>query len=193
MVRRLSGRIVIATHNKGKLAEFRDLLAPYGLEVTSAGELGLDEPEETGATFEENARIKAVAACEATGLPALSDDSGLCVDALGGKYITAEDVNTSVADLEILRRATKYVTGLEPKDGGSGNPSPYTAYGVYLGVRATHRLTHCAWFTSEEGLNAHTDHEITTSCIGSRPITLWPVVFAPLIELELAYHRHRRP
>ncbi len=61
---------------------------------------------------------------------------GRFVDSLGGKYITAEDVNTSVADLEILRRATKYVTGLEPKDGGSGNPSPYTAYGVYLGVRA---------------------------------------------------------
>ncbi|MCB1462005.1 MAG: RdgB/HAM1 family non-canonical purine NTP pyrophosphatase [Nitratireductor sp.] len=78
-------KLVIATHNSGKLAEFRDLLSPYGLEVTSAGELGLDEPEETGATFEENARIKAVAACEATGLPALSDDSGLCVDALGGQ------------------------------------------------------------------------------------------------------------
>jgi leucine dehydrogenase len=61
---------------------------------------------------------------------------GRLVDALGGKYITAEDVNTSVHDLEIIRRATKYVSGLERKDGGSGNPSPYTAYGVYLGVRA---------------------------------------------------------
>ncbi|MBM4061625.1 MAG: Glu/Leu/Phe/Val dehydrogenase [Planctomycetes bacterium] len=61
---------------------------------------------------------------------------GRFVDALGGKYITAEDVNTSVADLEIVRRATKHVVGLERKDGGSGNPSPYTAYGVFLGLRA---------------------------------------------------------
>ncbi len=61
---------------------------------------------------------------------------GRLVDSLNGKYITAEDVNTSVQDLEIIRRATKHVTGLERKDGGSGNPSPYTAYGVYLGIRA---------------------------------------------------------
>ncbi len=61
---------------------------------------------------------------------------GRLVDSLGGKYITAEDVNTSVQDLEIIRRATKHVTGLERKDGGSGNPSPYTAYGVFLGIRA---------------------------------------------------------
>jgi leucine dehydrogenase len=61
---------------------------------------------------------------------------GRFVDALGGRYITAEDVNTSIEDLEILRRATKWVTGLSRKDGGSGNPSPYTAYGVFLGIRA---------------------------------------------------------
>jgi leucine dehydrogenase len=61
---------------------------------------------------------------------------GRFVDSLKGKYITAEDANTSVQDLEIIRRATKYVTGLEKKDGGSGNPSPYTAYGVFLGIRA---------------------------------------------------------
>jgi leucine dehydrogenase len=61
---------------------------------------------------------------------------GRFIDALGGRYITAEDVNTSVEDLEILRRATKCVTGLSRKDGGSGNPSPYTAYGVFLGIRA---------------------------------------------------------
>ena len=61
---------------------------------------------------------------------------GRLVESLGGKYITAEDVNTSVGDLEIIRRVTRHVTGLERKDGGSGNPSPYTAYGVYLGVRA---------------------------------------------------------
>ena len=61
---------------------------------------------------------------------------GRFIDSLGGKYITAEDVNTSIHDLEIIRRATKHVTGLERKDGGSGNPSPYTAYGVFLGIRA---------------------------------------------------------
>ena len=61
---------------------------------------------------------------------------GRFIDSLGGKYITAEDVNTTIHDLEIIRRATKHVTGLERKDGGSGNPSPYTAYGVFLGLRA---------------------------------------------------------
>jgi len=78
-------RLLIATHNKGKLQEFRELFEPYGLEIVSAGELGLPEPEETGTTFVENARIKAHAAADASGLLALSDDSGLCVDALGGK------------------------------------------------------------------------------------------------------------
>ncbi|GAB4070111.1 RdgB/HAM1 family non-canonical purine NTP pyrophosphatase [Ancylobacter sonchi] len=82
--RRLVGRVVIATHNPGKLIEMRGLMEPYGVELVSAGDLGLPEPEETGLTFEENARIKARAACEATGLPAFADDSGLCVEALGG-------------------------------------------------------------------------------------------------------------
>ena len=77
-------RLVIATHNAGKLREFKELLAPFDLDLVSAGELGLPEPEETGTTFIENARIKAHAAAEATGLIALADDSGLCVDALGG-------------------------------------------------------------------------------------------------------------
>ena len=77
-------RLVIATHNAGKLQEFRDLLRPFGVAVLSAGELGLPEPEETGSTFVENAEIKAAAAARAAGLPALADDSGLCVDALDG-------------------------------------------------------------------------------------------------------------
>lgn len=85
MARRLAGRVVIATHNPGKLREMRELLAPYGVEVVSAGELGLPEPEETGATFAENARIKAEAAARAAKLPAFADDSGLAVDALGGQ------------------------------------------------------------------------------------------------------------
>jgi len=82
--RRLAGRIVIATHNPGKLAEMRALLAPYGVEAVSAGELGLPEPCETGKSFGENARIKAKAACLAAGLPAFADDSGLAVSALDG-------------------------------------------------------------------------------------------------------------
>ncbi len=82
--RRLTGRVVIATHNAGKLEEMRGLLAPYGIECVSAGDLNLPEPEETGLTFAENARIKAISATTATGLPAFADDSGLCVDALGG-------------------------------------------------------------------------------------------------------------
>lgn len=84
MSRRLTGKVVIATHNAGKLAEMRELLAPFGIEAVSAGELGLAEPDETGTMFAENAAIKAKAAADATGLPAFADDSGLCVDALDG-------------------------------------------------------------------------------------------------------------
>jgi XTP/dITP diphosphohydrolase len=82
--RRLSGRLVAATHNNGKLRELRELLAPYAVDLVSAGALGLAEPEETGTTFVDNAALKAVAAARAAGLPALADDSGLCVEALGG-------------------------------------------------------------------------------------------------------------
>ena len=82
--RRITGRLVIATHNPGKLREMRELLAPYGVDAVAAAELGLGEPEETGASFGENARIKAVAAAMAARLPAFADDSGLVVDALGG-------------------------------------------------------------------------------------------------------------
>jgi len=83
--RRLTGALVIATHNPGKLTEMRDLLAPFGITAQSAGELDLAEPDETGTTFAENARIKAVAAAKTTGRPAFADDSGLVVDALGGE------------------------------------------------------------------------------------------------------------
>ena len=82
--RQISGKLVIATHNPGKLAEMRELLAPHGVEAISAGALGLDEPEETGVTFRANALIKAVAATKAAQLPAFADDSGLAVDALDG-------------------------------------------------------------------------------------------------------------
>ena len=78
------GRLAIATHNPGKLIEIAELLRPYGVETIGAAALGLPEPEETGATFEANARLKAVAAASVSGLPALADDSGLAVAALGG-------------------------------------------------------------------------------------------------------------
>jgi XTP/dITP diphosphohydrolase len=77
-----SGKLVIASHNAGKVREIRDLLQPFGIESVSASQLGLAEPKETGTTFAENASLKAHAAAVASGLPALSDDSGLCVSAL---------------------------------------------------------------------------------------------------------------
>jgi XTP/dITP diphosphohydrolase len=77
--------LLIATHNAGKLSELRELCTPLGLVLVSAGELGLPEPEETGTTFVENARIKAHAAAKAANMIALADDSGMCVDALGGE------------------------------------------------------------------------------------------------------------
>ena len=77
-------RLVIASHNEGKVREIADLLVPYGIDVVSAGRLELPEPEETGASFAENAALKAMAAARASGLPALADDSGLEVAALGG-------------------------------------------------------------------------------------------------------------
>ena len=83
--RHLRGRLVIATHNPGKLAEMRELLAPYGIDATSAGELGLAEPDETGMSFRDNAHIKAEAAAQAAGLPAFADDSGLVVATLDGE------------------------------------------------------------------------------------------------------------
>ena len=79
------GALVIATHNKGKLAEIADLLRPFRVEILSAGALGLDEPEETGTTFEANASLKASLAADMSQLPALADDSGLVVRALDGE------------------------------------------------------------------------------------------------------------
>lgn len=84
MLPRLEGKLVVATHNAGKLAEMRDLLAPYSVVALAAAELGLPEPEETGASFISNAVIKARAAADSAKIPALADDSGLCVAALEG-------------------------------------------------------------------------------------------------------------
>jgi XTP/dITP diphosphohydrolase len=110
MSRQIEGRLVIATHNPGKLAEMRELLAPYGIAAVSAGELGLDQPEETGDTFQANARIKAIAAAGATKLPAFADDSGIVVDALDGApgiYSArwageSKDFNAAMAQIERL-------------------------------------------------------------------------------------------
>lgn len=85
MTRRFSdNKLVIASHNSGKIREIAELMAPFGVTVVSAGTLGLAEPEETGTTFEANAQLKALEAAQGAGLPALADDSGLCVAALGG-------------------------------------------------------------------------------------------------------------
>ncbi|HEX8484644.1 RdgB/HAM1 family non-canonical purine NTP pyrophosphatase [Sphingomonas sp.] len=84
-IRKLApGKLVIASHNKGKVRELTALLAPYGIEPVSAADLDLPEPVETGTTFFANAELKARSAADLSGLPALADDSGLCVDALGG-------------------------------------------------------------------------------------------------------------
>jgi XTP/dITP diphosphohydrolase len=109
-----SGRVVVATHNSGKLREMRELLAPFGADAVSAGELGLPEPEETGVTFAANALLKARAACAASGLPAIADDSGLCVAALGGDPgVTSarwagpsKDFQAAMAKIEAALRAS---------------------------------------------------------------------------------------
>ncbi len=110
MHRQITGKLVIATHNPGKLAEMRELLSPHGVEAISAGELGLSEPDETGGTFAANARIKAMAAAHAAQLPAFADDSGLVVDALDGApgILSArwagpnKDFNAAMARIERL-------------------------------------------------------------------------------------------
>ena len=86
MTRRLQpGKLVIASHNQGKVREIADLLGPHGIEPVSAADLDLPEPDENGVTFMDNAELKARLAADLSGLPALADDSGLCVDALGGE------------------------------------------------------------------------------------------------------------
>jgi len=112
MHRHIAGKLVIATHNPGKLAEMRELLSPHGVQAISAGELGLPEPEETGDSFDANARIKAVAAARAAQLPAFADDSGIVVDALDGApgiYSARwagpnKDFNAAMAQVERLLR-----------------------------------------------------------------------------------------
>lgn len=128
MTRKLQpGKLVAATHNKGKVAELKDLFEPLGFEVVSAVDLNLDEPDETELTFEGNALIKARAAAQATGAPALSDDSGLEVSALGGMpgvhtalwageprdfYVAMEKVERELNAIEAIDRSAKFVSCL---------------------------------------------------------------------------------
>lgn len=123
MTRRFSGdRLVIATHNRGKLDEFAQLLAPLGVACVSAGDLGLPEPEETETTFLGNARIKAHAAARAANLPALADDSGLTVDALDG----APGVYT--ADWAATPTGRDFVHAMEKTHAAlTVHPKPWTA------------------------------------------------------------------
>jgi XTP/dITP diphosphohydrolase len=117
-------RLLLATHNAGKLEEFRQLLAPRGVQVTGAAELGLAEPEETGTTFVENARIKALAAMAATGLPALADDSGLEVDGLGGAPgVWTADWAEGPGGRDFMRAMRRVHDELQAR----GAPQPWTA------------------------------------------------------------------
>jgi XTP/dITP diphosphohydrolase len=121
--RKLTGSLVAATHNAGKLREFRELLDPWGIALVSAGDLDLPEPEETGDTFEANAKLKAFAAARAAKMPALADDSGLCVEALDGApgiYSArwagnSKDFSTAMARVERELQAKK-------------TPQPWRAY-----------------------------------------------------------------
>ncbi|MFH1516610.1 MAG: RdgB/HAM1 family non-canonical purine NTP pyrophosphatase [Pseudomonadota bacterium] len=121
------GRLVAATHNKGKVSELKDLFEPLGFTVVSAIELDLDEPDETETTFAGNALLKARAAMQATGAPALSDDSGLSVTALGGApgiysarwageprdfYRAMEKVEQELNDIGATDRSAKFVCAL---------------------------------------------------------------------------------
>ncbi|QXM25981.1 non-canonical purine NTP pyrophosphatase [Elioraea tepida] len=118
-------RLVIATHNAGKLAEIAALLAPCGIETVGAAALGLPEPAETGESFAANATIKAVAAAAASGLPALADDSGFCVAALGG----APGVRT--ADVATLPDGTRdYSVGMARVRANIGEPANTSAWFV---------------------------------------------------------------
>ena len=107
--------IVVASHNAGKIAEIADLIGPMGFVAKSAAELNFVEPDETGTTFEENARIKALASAVASGLPALSDDSGLVVDALGGDpgVYTANWAETADGTRDFAMAMQKVETALQ--------------------------------------------------------------------------------
>lgn len=125
MARLIAGALVIATHNAGKLREMRELLTPYGVDAVSAADLGLPEPEESGATFEANAAIKAEAATASSGLPAFADDSGLCVEALGGApgIFSARWAREAGTFADAMERVRQHLVARD-------TPEPYAAYFV---------------------------------------------------------------
>ncbi|MEN3971616.1 RdgB/HAM1 family non-canonical purine NTP pyrophosphatase [Sphingomicrobium sp. XHP0235] len=127
-MRKLGEKLVLATHNKGKLREIAELVEPFGITVVGAEDAGLPEPEETGVTFVDNAELKARQAADLSGLPALADDSGLCVDALGGdpgvrsaRWAEDEDGNR-----DFLRAMEKVEAALE----AAGPEAPRDAHFV---------------------------------------------------------------
>ena len=109
MIRRIGQKLVIATHNEGKLREISELLKPFGIDCVGAAELDLPVPEETGVTFVDNADLKARQAADLTGLPALADDSGICIDALGGRpgIHTANWAEDAEGNRDWMRAMTK--------------------------------------------------------------------------------------
>lgn len=121
-------RLIVATHNKGKVAEIAGLLGDYVREFPSAGDLNLPEPAETGTTFLENATIKALAAAQATGIPALADDSGLCVNGLGGQ--------PGVYTADWLGPQRDPVVGMQRVQNELGDASDRSAYFVSVLVLA---------------------------------------------------------
>jgi XTP/dITP diphosphohydrolase len=127
-MRKLETRtIVVASHNAGKIREIADLIGPFGFSAKSAAELNFPEPDETGTTFEENAAIKALASAKASGLPALSDDSGLVIDALDGApgVYTANWAETADGTRDFAMAMGKVETALVKK--GAAAPDARTA------------------------------------------------------------------
>jgi len=119
-MRKFTGKLVIASHNEGKVREIAELLAPHGLEAVSAAELDLPEPDEIGVSFIENADLKARQAADLSGLPALADDSGLCVEALGdrpglfsARWAEAEDGSRDF--MRAMRRVEDELQALDPE------------------------------------------------------------------------------
>ena len=140
-------KVVLASSNPGKLSELRALLKPAGLQVVPQDALGVEPPEETGVTFVENALIKARAACAATGLPALADDSGIVVDALGGApgVRSARYAGDGASDADNLARLLEALAGVDPPQRGAAfvcavvylrhaqDPCPIVCEGVWRG------------------------------------------------------------
>ena len=140
-------KVVLASSNPGKLSELRALLKPAGLQIVPQDALGVEPPEETGVTFVENALIKARAACAATGLPALADDSGVVVDALGGApgVRSARYAGDGASDADNLAMLLEALAGVDPPERGAAfvcaivylrhvqDPCPIVCEGVWKG------------------------------------------------------------